>query len=677
MATLNTLRTKFGVVLSAIIAFALLAFILSLRTEMGFFSTNNPKIGEIGGDKIKYSEYNEVYQTIKDGNIFITNNPNADVMIAQEAWQTLIERHAYLPGFDRMGISVTDAERMSMLRGEHVSVVYDYLFRSLGIPYENVSEFLISAEEDPAFAPVWSYMNNLAVRASQMDKYISLVNSGIYVNSLEAEMGVEYGNSFDGKLVCLSYSSLDDADFSVSDNDIKRYYKEHKAKFRTEPSRTISYVTFEALPTQEDRLAINAEVDNIAAELSAADDKRVALRDHSRYVTNDETFVRVDNLPEESVELLKAGNIYGPVSEVVAGNTSLNIDVPLEFCQAPDSLGVKILALPATERALADSLINLRSATAFEEAMDKYKDNGSDNGVAPFAYYSGKQIAPRFASAAEGDIFELASNNVNTILLSYVYKVVGPKSLYVNLAHVRYPVRPSAGTVETVSSEANAFVAKAQGSVETFDSAAKEVSQIPEMAILNSGNNTVYGLAGSHEIVRWAYGEKTNVGDVSKVFQLGDKYVVAVVTAIQDDEYRSINSVASEIRAELIRQKKYDAIVAKINGNDIADIAASFNEDVRNFNDVTYETLYVAGKNEPRLVGAIASATQTDVLSLPVKGNDGVYLFVVENIDDSKKKTVEEERTLLQSEAEAKANMNIGATLLKMAEIKDFRNRYL
>ena len=41
MASLNTLRTKFGVVLSVIIALALLAFILSLRDDMGF-SGNDP-----------------------------------------------------------------------------------------------------------------------------------------------------------------------------------------------------------------------------------------------------------------------------------------------------------------------------------------------------------------------------------------------------------------------------------------------------------------------------------------------------------------------------------------------------------------------------------------------------------------------------------------------------------
>ena len=77
MASLNTLRTKFGVVLSIVIALALLAFIFSLRTDMGF-SNNDPKVGVINGDKIRYSEYLNEYETVKEkiksGEITVDNN---------------------------------------------------------------------------------------------------------------------------------------------------------------------------------------------------------------------------------------------------------------------------------------------------------------------------------------------------------------------------------------------------------------------------------------------------------------------------------------------------------------------------------------------------------------------------------------------------------------------------
>ena len=64
MASLNTLRTKFGVVLSIVIGVALLAFILSLKTEMGF-TGNDPKVGVMNGEKINYSEYYNRYEQIK------------------------------------------------------------------------------------------------------------------------------------------------------------------------------------------------------------------------------------------------------------------------------------------------------------------------------------------------------------------------------------------------------------------------------------------------------------------------------------------------------------------------------------------------------------------------------------------------------------------------------------
>ena len=44
MASLNTLRTKFGIVLSIIIALALLAFILSLKTEWASRATTRVSV---------------------------------------------------------------------------------------------------------------------------------------------------------------------------------------------------------------------------------------------------------------------------------------------------------------------------------------------------------------------------------------------------------------------------------------------------------------------------------------------------------------------------------------------------------------------------------------------------------------------------------------------------------
>ena len=189
MASLNTLRTRFGVVLSIIIAFALLAFILSLKTDMGL-SGNDPKVGVIDGSKIKYSEYIEVYNNLKDqSNISESNEEQMD-QLAEMAWQTLIANHVYLPGFEKMGISVTDAEREGLISGEYYSGTMAAAFtdpRTGQYSVEGVSDFIAQATGNPQMQYMWGALVGQAMREREINKYNGLVKGGVYVNRLEAE----------------------------------------------------------------------------------------------------------------------------------------------------------------------------------------------------------------------------------------------------------------------------------------------------------------------------------------------------------------------------------------------------------------------------------------------------------------------------------------------------------
>ena len=123
MASLNTLRTKFGIVLSIVIAGALLAFILSLKTEMGF-SGNDPRVGVINGKKINYSEYYNQYEQIKAQSGAQESDEQQSAMLANAAWQALIGKYVLEPGFDKMGLRVTEPARLSLLSGPHPSQAF-------------------------------------------------------------------------------------------------------------------------------------------------------------------------------------------------------------------------------------------------------------------------------------------------------------------------------------------------------------------------------------------------------------------------------------------------------------------------------------------------------------------------------------------------------------------------
>ena len=123
MASLNTLRTKYGIIVSVVIILALLAFIISLGPEMGFGS-NDPKVGEINGDKISYTEYLNEYEAIK-GFTGAAESSDAEAdALATATWRSLITKHLFTPSLQQMGLSVTEKERMTMISGEHLSQAY-------------------------------------------------------------------------------------------------------------------------------------------------------------------------------------------------------------------------------------------------------------------------------------------------------------------------------------------------------------------------------------------------------------------------------------------------------------------------------------------------------------------------------------------------------------------------
>ena len=281
MASLNTLRTKFGIVLSIIIALALLAFILSLKTEMGF-SGNDPRVGVIDGEKINYSEYYDQYEKIKSQNNMQESDEQQSAMLANAAWQALIAKHVLTPGFDRMGLRVTEPERLAMVSGQHPSQAFYNAFadpRTGEYSVAAISQFLAQAETNPEAANAWAQLNEQARMEREMQKFFGLVRGGVYVNALEVARGVEAANdTYAGKWAGKKYSEVPDSLFNVSDSDLRAYYNSHKDLFRQLPSRTISYVVFEVAPTDDDLLNLEKKVTEVGKEFAVTEDLK-SLRD--------------------------------------------------------------------------------------------------------------------------------------------------------------------------------------------------------------------------------------------------------------------------------------------------------------------------------------------------------------------------------------------------------------
>lgn len=443
MASLNTLRTKFGIVLSIIIALALLAFILSLKTEMGF-SGNDPRVGVIDGEKINYSEYYETYERVRSQSGAVESDEQQSAMLANAAWQQLFSKYVLDPGFERLGIRVTEPERLAMVSGEQPSQAFYNAFadpRTGSYNVAAVSQFLAQAETNAQAQAAWQALNEQARLERLVQKYMGLVRGGTYVNALEVESGVaSANNTYSGKWAGKKYASLPDSLFTVTSSEMNAYYKSHKEMFKQQPSRTLSYVIFEVNPTDDDMLALENQAKEVGAQFASAEDVRSFVRGNRNGHIAD-NYVAAAQLTDEEAEALTAGNQYGPVLK----NNEWTMARVLDAKTAPDSLGVRHIVLPYTQEALADSLMGvLRNGGDFAVLASQYSvydataANGGEVGVLPFSAFTG-EFAESLAGVKSGDIVKIASGDA--IQIMQVYRADKPSKHY-RIATITYPSRP-------------------------------------------------------------------------------------------------------------------------------------------------------------------------------------------------------------------------------------------
>ena len=121
------------------------------------------------------------------------------------------------------------------------------------------------------------------------------------------------------------------------------------------------------------------------------------------------------------------------------------------------------------------------------------------------------------------------------------------------------------------------------------------------------------------------------------VFEVGDKYVVAYCTKVQEDGIAPLKDVENDIRFALIKDKKAEVISAEFMKNNEAgktldDIARAMGLTVQEATQVNFRSYTVPGAGtEPALIAAASVAKQGAVAG-PVKGNNGVYMLFVNNV---------------------------------------------
>lgn len=687
MAGLNTLRTKGGLFLTIFIGGALLMFIISLAFENGGMGGQDPKVAEINGEKITYTHYQDTFDAVQN-NLSTMSGQDYSSSEAQDAvhnvtWQQLLNQYAIEPGFEKMGINVSDEERIELISGQYVSPIIVSAFTNpqtgMFSP-EEVVNYLNAAAADQQYGPLMMQRYEMLVHDAQvqraMEKFVGLVSKGVFVNDLEVAAGVTAANkAFTGRWVGQNYMQVADSLVKVEKADVEKYYNENKKSYKQMPSRSISYVVFEVEPTENDRLAAANEVEKIAAEFAATDEPLIYAKSKSRE-TVDEAYYSKEALSAEMAAIAfgkDRNQVYGPVLE----NDVYHISRVTDVRSMPDSVGVSYIVL-AQNAAKADSLMAAAkggadfAAMAMEFSEDRATaELGGELGTLPYSAYP-EEFRAEIDNASKGSIFKVDMGQV-----VYVVRLDRKDApvMKAQVATISYPIMASPSTEKDIHSIANQFSVAAQGSVEKFNAAAAENAVVPRVARIMNSDRQIAGMSDdSRSIVRWAF--DAEVGEVSEIYTVDRDYVVAIVTEKRDEKYATLQQVYNEVYPMVVNQKKFELLKSKLAGKSLEEAAAELGVEVGTFENVTANGFYIDGIGvAPRTIGAISQAAEGQ-LSQPINDITGAYIFVVDQVVEAENQTAEKEQVRQQAMAEAQAAQRMNQALYEGSEIEDLRVKF-
>ena len=659
MAVLETIRVKFGIVITVLIAVALLSFIIDPSTLQSVSSSMSSKydVGEIDGKAISYVDFQADVDKFTAINEIVTGSSVQDeqtqIQIRNAAWQALVDKYLFTKNAKKAGLNVGEEEMLAIISGELDSPVFSqnpvFFDESGKFSKEILLDFVnyLNSDETGRLKIYWDYLQESAKTQQFYSKYMSLFTQSNVKNPLMLVNEIaENNNTFDVEFVMVPYSYPRDTTVTVSDSEIKAYYNAHKKFYKQQASRDIEYVVFEVVPSAEDIAAANEDLIKVYDEFKAATNmKSFLLANSDRQIDNH--WYKEGEL--NSISKVVNDYAFGKnasVSEVLSdGNTFYAVRV-METANVPEQVYVKF-APAASEN--VDSLLNVAEPQWIPQTPG-YED---------------------VMTAKKG-----SKVTVNGL----VFQVLDTKDA-VQRKRVAILEKNAVAGKETVNgyyAKANTLATKSAGKYENFQNALVEdgLYAHPVNKMLESADR-LGAVENTKEVTRWAFEAKP--GQVSNIITVNNNYfIVAALKNVHKEGYTPVEQVAAQISNIIYNQKagekKAAEVAEKIAGlEDLAAVAEVLGRTVSTKEGVAFTSLTSTGLDN-KFIGA-ASVAEDGKICGPVVGNIGVYVYKVTGRDNGAFFT-EDDAKLRDAQMSQYTTQMVVPVMADDAEVKDNRARF-
>ncbi|MDN3664432.1 peptidylprolyl isomerase [Algibacter miyuki] len=661
MAVLNKIRQR-SLFLILIIALALFSFVLAdlFKNSDALSAKSQNIVGTVNGTDITRESFLQKVEVAQRQ--AGPNSSNTQTM--NRVWEQEV-REAVLGGqFEKLGISV-EKDQMKDLLKTALATSPEFLNEAGLFDEAKLNEYIANLKEtSPAGYESWvNYEKQLAANALQQN-YFNLVKAGLTGTLAEGEL--EYmleNNKVDIKYVQVPYSSIADSLVKVTKSDISSYVSKHAAKYEVEATRDIRFVEFNEVASPEDEAAIQEDLKKLLTDrveynegLKANENITGFLntKNNEEFINSnsdikfDNRFVFKSSLPSaiaDTIYNLNVGDVYGPYKD----NGSYKISKLIAVKQIPDSAKVRHILIPfigtrssgaqatqteAEAKATADSLLTILKSnrSKFPEFVTEFStDQGSVENGGRYDWHAYNTMVPEFNDFEfEGKTGDLGI--VKTMFGFHIIEVEGQKntSKAVKVGTLSRLIEPSDATVDKVFRDASSFEVAAVDN--DFEALAKErnftVRPVNGIKVLDE---TIPGVGSQRPIVRWAFEEGAEIGDLKR-FSITNGYVIAQLVAKHEAGLMSAEDATVSVLPILRKEKKAEMLRSKITATTLEDLSTSQNKSIRTASAINMKTPTISGAGrEPLVVGAAFGLKEGETSKL-IDGANGVYMIQVTKV---------------------------------------------
>lgn len=701
MSLISKIREKTGLIVGAV-AIGLILFLVGgdlLGPSSQILGGQNKEIGEIAGEEISIDAYKQAINEM-EANFYLRTGRNPSDReqnaIQQQAWDKMIADVAFSKQFDELGIQVTEQELVDMVQGNNVDPGIQQSFTN-----PETGEFdrnrLISYLQNMPQLPQeqqisWQlYEKNLNESRGRL-KYEGLLTASEYVTTQEAKQLYEAENTTaEVKYLYVPFYAVSDSAVQVSDKELSAYIQAHPKEFKVEAGRSLQYVSFPILPSEQDLAEFEEELADLKEELAqATNDSTFAAINTDGTATQAFQRYQTGNLPPilaENLDSLTEGTILGPITEGEMYRLYKVSEVKEDTVSYAKARHILFQTEGKDQREVrkqAQDVFNqLKDGSDFAALARQYSEDGSASQGGDLGWFPEGRMVDPFEKA----VFSANTTGLVTKLIEteYGYHIIDVTELPTNkvysVATVERELYPSDATRDLAYRKADLFDSQVSNLTNFTQQAQNDSLQVQSAEDLLPNAENIPGLGEARQIVRWAYND-ASVGDVSdEVFELEDAYVIAVLTEEREKGTARLKDVRDQVLAKVQGEKKGEQIVQKLRdlSGSLDEMATAYGGDANVYTSsdlkLSSNTLPNVGF-APKAIGK-AFAMKEGQVSDPVITDNGVVVIELQSLTPAPEiADYASYKEQVQQQQGSRTSFNITEAVEENANIEDKRYKF-